>query len=90
MTPVRRRLSRGRRAVLGVTVRWRGRAVAGPACWRPHRGRGRVLARGRTSARGRARLVLRPRRSGRLRLTVRERPGCRVDVVVRARRARAR
>ena len=90
MTPTRRRLSRGRRAVLGVTVRWRGRAVARASVLARHQGRGRVLARGRTSARGRARLVLRPRRSGRLRLTVRGRPGCRADVVVRARRPRAR
>ena len=90
MTPTRRRLSRGRRAVLGVTVRWRGRAVARASVLARHRGRGRVLARGRTSSRGRARLVLRPRRSGPLRLTVRGRPGCRADVVVRARAVRAR
>ena len=90
VTPARRRLSRGRRAVLGVTVRWRGRAVARASVLARHRGRGKVLARGRTSARGRARLVLRPRRSGRLRLTVRGRPGCRADVVVRARAVRVR
>jgi hypothetical protein len=83
----RTRIAASRRSTVGVRVTVRGRPLGGVRVLVHRRARARPIARARTGARGRARLMILTRRAGRLRITAAITPSCSPGYIRVARRS---